>query len=97
MSGVGSRIVRYRIVITGRVQGVSFRTSLREVARRNHVLGWVKNRPDGTVEAVLQGNEEAVRHVMVWSRHGPVGARVTDLMTQQLEASNNLKDFLIQR
>ena len=97
MSGVGRKIVRYRIVVTGRVQGVSFRTSLREVAKRHNVLGWVRNKPDGSVEAVVQGNEEAVRRVMAWARHGPVGARVTDIATQLLEPSNDLRDFRIQR
>ena len=97
MSGSRPRIVRCRIVVTGRVQGVSFRTSLREVARRNHVAGWVRNRREGTVEAVLQGNEEDVDQVIGWARHGPVGAFVTDLTTQKMEPSNDLRDFQIQQ
>ena len=97
MSEVGKKIVRYRIVVTGRVQGVSFRTSLRDVARRHQVLGWVRNKSDGSVEAVIQGNEEAVRRVMSWARHGPVGARVTDIISQHQEPSNDLRDFQIQR
>jgi acylphosphatase len=97
LSGVRPKIVCCRIVVTGRVQGVSFRTSLREVARRNNVIGWVRNRRDGSVEAMLQGNEEGVDRVVGWARHGPVGALVSDLTMLQLEPSNELRYFQIQR
>jgi acylphosphatase len=61
------------------VQGVGYRTSLQHVARKHGVRGWVRNRADGTVEAVLQGSQESVDAVIAWARRGPPGARVTDL------------------
>jgi len=65
--------------ISGRVQGVGFRYSMRVEARRLGVTGWVRNRHDGSVEAVAQGPAEAVEALLEWSRHGPPGARVTDV------------------
>jgi acylphosphatase len=89
------RITRVRVVVTGRVQGVSFRSSLMEVARRYRVQGWVKNNPDGSLEAVLQGREENLSHVLDWARHGPPGAVVTELKTELLEPSTDVGDFQI--
>jgi acylphosphatase len=66
-------------MIRGRVQGVGFRYSMRLEARRLGVSGWVRNRHDGSVEAVAQGPAEAVEALVEWSRHGPPGARVTDV------------------
>jgi acylphosphatase len=68
-----------RLLIRGRVQGVSFRSSMQVEARRLAVTGWVRNRRDGSVEAVAQGPAEAVEALVEWSRHGPPGARVTDV------------------
>ena len=66
-------------MIRGRVQGVGFRYSMRLEARRLGVTGWVRNRHDGSVEAIAQGPAEAVEALVEWSRHGPPGARVTDV------------------
>ena len=66
-------------MIRGRVQGVGFRYSLQLEARRLGVTGWVRNRHDGSVEAVAQGPAEAVEALIAWSRHGPPAARVTDV------------------
>lgn len=66
-----------RVVVHGRVQGVGFRASLAARARDADVAGWVRNRPDGTVEALLSGGEDAVAAVLDWARHGPPGADVT--------------------
>ena len=63
----------------GRVQGVSFRHHTREQAQRLGVSGWVRNRQDGSVEAAIYGPCEAVETLVEWTRHGPPGARVTDL------------------
>ena len=68
-----------RLVIRGRVQGVGFRYSLREEALRRGVTGWTRNRRDGTVEAVVQGEEGGVDRVIAWARRGPPGAQVTDV------------------
>jgi len=69
-------ITTHRLIVYGRVQGVYFRASLcREAAQRN-VTGWVRNRRDGSLEAMLQGETAAVEQLIDWARHGPPGARV---------------------
>jgi acylphosphatase len=69
--------------ISGRVQGVGYRDALRSEARANGVTGWVRNRRDGTVEAVLQGAHEAVDSVLAWARRGPPAARVAGIDVQE--------------
>jgi acylphosphatase len=69
-------MIRRRIVVRGRVQGVFFRDSLRRVADQRNVSGWVANRLDGTVEAVLEGDEDAVGRVVDFAHRGPRGAQV---------------------
>jgi acylphosphatase len=68
--------VRRRAIVQGRVQGVWFRDSTRERAIAHGVCGWVRNRPDGAVEAVLEGSPEAVEHVVRFLRTGPPHAHV---------------------
>jgi acylphosphatase len=75
--------VRRRVLVAGRVQGVFFRDTCRSQARRAGVSGWVRNRRDGRVEAVFEGDEEAVEHLVAWCGHGPPGARV-----EQVEVSD---------
>jgi acylphosphatase len=65
-----------RIVVRGRVQGVFYRASFADVARGLELDGWVTNRPDGAVEAVVQGTDDAVERAIAWSREGPTLARV---------------------
>jgi acylphosphatase len=69
-------VVRRRLVIHGRVQGVFFRDTLRTLAEGNGVAGWARNTPEGTVEAVLEGDEDAVARLSAFARKGPEGARV---------------------
>jgi acylphosphatase len=77
--------VRVRVVVSGRVQGVFFRASCVEEARRRGVGGWVRNRPDGGVEAAFEGEEPQVEAMVEWCRHGPPGARVAAVETQPEE------------
>lgn len=67
-----------RIEITGQVQGVGFRYAMRAEARRRGVSGWVRNRRDGSVEALLQGEADAVGALVDWARQGPPGAHFGD-------------------
>jgi acylphosphatase len=69
-------VIRRRVVIRGRVQGVYFRDTVRRAAEAAGVAGWVRNNPDGTVEAVLEGAPDAVERVLETCRRGPRGARV---------------------
>ena len=66
----------HHLRIHGRVQGVWFRESMRVEAERLHVTGWVRNTPDGKVEAVVQGPTEAVKAMIAWAHKGPPMARV---------------------
>lgn len=70
------QVVRRRVVVTGRVQGVWFRDSCRREALDARVGGWVRNRPDGTVEAVFEGAPEQVERMVAWMRAGPPRAVV---------------------
>ena len=78
----GVRVVRYRVLISGRVQGVFFRDTCRRMAERHGVSGWVRNLPDGSVEAVFEGPAGEVRRLVEWSRHGPRSAAVQDIRVQ---------------
>ncbi|MDQ6815963.1 MAG: acylphosphatase [Actinomycetota bacterium] len=73
---MADQIVRRRVVVHGHVQGVFFRDSVRERARAHGVSGWVCNRSDGAVEAVLEGPADAVDRVARFCETGPPGARV---------------------
>jgi len=72
-------MMRIHLVISGRVQGVYFRQSSLEIARSNSLDGWVRNRPDGTVELVAQGTREAIERLVVWCQAGPEAAQVTSI------------------
>jgi acylphosphatase len=74
-----------RLSIRGRVQGVGFRYALRDEARRRGIAGWVRNRTDGSVEALLQGAPERVAEVIAWARRGPAGARVDEVSVEPVD------------
>ncbi len=71
-----SETVRKRVVVSGRVQGVFFRDSCLRLASAAGLVGWVRNRSEGTVEAVFQGDRAAVDKMVEWCRDGPPRARV---------------------
>ena len=71
-----SPVTTRHLTVRGRVQGVGFRASMGAEADRLGVVGWVRNRADGSVEALLQGPPDAVAAIVDWARNGPSGARV---------------------
>ena len=73
--------VRKRVLVTGRVQGVFFRSSCKREADLRAVRGWVRNTSDGAVEAEFEGNKGAVAAMIGWCRSGPQGARVENVET----------------
>jgi acylphosphatase len=75
----GKELVRRRVVVSGQVQGVFFRDTCRREAARHGVTGWVRNCPDGTVEAAFEGPEDAVAAMVAWARRGPAHAVVDDV------------------
>ncbi len=87
-----SEIVTRRLRAQGRVQGVWFRESMRQKAEALGVTGWVRNRMDGSVEALVQGPFEAVDAITAWMRRGPDGASVTRLDIEE-ETAERLARF----
>lgn len=77
-------MVRRRVVVSGRVQGVFFRDSCRQEAERHGVAGWVVNAPDGTVEIELEGAPDAVQAVVDWAHRGPASAEVRSVAVYEL-------------
>ncbi len=77
MKGKNVNGLRGRVIVHGIVQGVFFRASTRDEARRLGVGGWVRNLPDGTVEALFEGETKKVEEIVGWCHTGPPGARVT--------------------
>jgi len=69
-------MIRRRVLVSGLVQGVFFRDTCRRVADQAGVAGWVRNLPDGRVEAVFEGEAAAVERMVAWTRQGPARARV---------------------
>ena len=86
-------IVTLRLAIEGRVQGVGYRETMRAVAGRHGVVGWVRNRLDGTVEAVVQGKEECVAQVVAWCHRGPPGANVTRVHAEPMQTAERFFSF----
>ena len=81
-----------RLLISGRVQGVYYRASMVEQARRHGATGWVRNLGDGRVEAVVAGHPEAVAAMIAWARVGPDAAMVAEVLVEEAEGS--FTDFI---
>jgi acylphosphatase len=87
-------MIAKRLMIRGRVQGVGFRFAMIDVARDAGVVGWVRNRYDGAVEAFVQGDASAVDRVFDWCRRGPPGARVAEMDAGEAPVDPALRDFM---
>lgn len=87
-------MIRRRVLVSGRVQGVFFRDTCRRLAVAHGVAGWVRNLADGRVEAVFEGPEPAVAELVDWAWHGPEMARVRDVAVLR-EQPEGLRSFNI--
>jgi len=86
---------RLQVKISGRVQGVWFRASTRDEAVLLGLTGWVRNLPDGRVEAVFEGPEETLQQMLAWCRQGPPSARVDAVETEWSPGKGEFTDFSI--
>jgi acylphosphatase len=87
--------VRARVIIEGRVQGVFFRHHTQEMAFRLGVKGWVKNRRDGSVEAVFEGDRQRVDQIIQWCHQGPPEGRVTEVHLNWEIYAGEFEDFSV--
>lgn len=78
------------VTVRGRVQGVGFRAGLCHVAQRAGLRGWVRNRLDGSVEALVYGDVTAVDDLLAWVAHGPPGARVYEVTVHESEPTSEI-------
>jgi acylphosphatase len=93
LAAAWSCTVRAHLLVSGVVQGVSFRASTQDQARRRSIVGWVKNLDDGRVEAVAQGTKEKVAELVAWCRKGPPAAKVEKLEVSWEEVGDEFRDF----
>ena len=84
---------RVRLFVTGRVQGVFFRQSLKAKSIQNDVFGWVKNLQDGRVECLLEGNEKNISVLVKWANSGPANAIVENVEVHNEKFDNEFKKF----
>ena len=84
---------RVHILVSGKVQGVFFRQALKVVAKKNNVLGWVRNLMDKRVEAILEGDSQSVNLVIKWVRIGSANSRVDNVEITNEEFKNEFSTF----
>lgn len=90
-----SQAVRAHIIVSGLVQGVYYRVSTKQEALTIGITGWVKNRPDGTVEAMLEGEKQRVAQLIDWCRQGPPDAQVSSVQVDWENFKGEYQDFRI--
>ena len=86
-------LARANIIVAGLVQGVAFRAATVDAARRLGVKGWVRNLPDGRVEAEAEGERARVEALVAWCRRGPPAARVEDVQVAWSDSRGDLGPF----
>jgi acylphosphatase len=87
-------VIRKRLLISGRVQGVFYRDTCQRLAVQHGVRGWVRNLPDGRVEAVFEGPADRVERLVAWAYRGPRNARVDDVDVH-VEPPEGLTGFVV--
>jgi len=90
-----SQRTRVHIFVSGRVQGVYFRANTRKRAQELGVFGWVRNLPDGRVEAVFEGDKEKVEKMVRWAKRGPFWAKINNSEIQQEDCKGEFENFEI--
>lgn len=88
-------MIRRRVVVSGRVQGVAFRAHARSAAAKLGARGWVRNCPDGSVEAVIEGTPEVVNSMLSWFKQGSPFSRVDNIKITVENPSGEFDDFQI--
>lgn len=88
-----TELVRARVIVSGMVQGVWYRASTRREAVSRILVGWVRNLPDGRVEAVFEGSRDSVEGMIGWCRRGPPGASVSDVAVSWEKPTAEDKSF----
>lgn len=91
---MNAAIVQIHVWIEGRVQGVGYRASTHHQANQRNIKGWVRNVPNGEVEAVFVGRQDAVDSMLQWCRSGPPAAHVTNIRVQS-ESPETYSDFRV--
>ena len=86
---------KVHVTISGRVQGVFFRGATERTANNLQLTGWVRNREDGRVEAVFEGEDRAVDQMVAWCRTGPPAARVDDVRTEDEPSEGKYQSFKV--
>jgi acylphosphatase len=89
--------IRIHILVSGKVQGVFFRSSTKDKADDLGISGWIRNLIDGRVEAVFEGEKEDVDKMVEWCRKGPENARVTGIEVFMKEYKEEFKGFFLRR
>jgi len=86
---------RIRAIVSGHVQGVSYRASTAREARRLGLVGWVKNRSDGTVELEAEGPDDKIEALVAWCKIGPSAARVSKVAVAEMPVGGGHREFAI--
>ena len=85
-----------RAIVSGRVQGVAFRASMKVMADNEGIKGWVWNLPDGRVEALIQGDSANVENLLAWCRRGPPAAKVHSVVLEEVSSEGtNYRNFAV--
>jgi acylphosphatase len=90
-----AELARVHVLIEGRVQGVFFRAATRDEARARGLTGWVRNRPDGRVEAVFEGDKRVVENMLAWCHMGPPYSHVDHVEVEWQPYLGDLADFRV--
>jgi acylphosphatase len=86
---------RVQLFVRGRVQGVFFRAATQREARRLGIVGWVKNRNDGSIELLAEGEEDAIKEIIGWAQRGPSAARVENVDVRWRGYTGEFAEFRI--